>query len=275
MTAPPQTAPPQTVTPPTWTIVLPFFNEKAYLVDTLKSLAAQSFRDFRLILVDNASTDGSSDLAAAFMANHPDIETVFITEPEKGKIPAMATGAALVQTEFLAFCDADTFYPPHYLACADRLLATQRDRVVAVLAMDIYSPPSGRGARWRMAWRTAVARILSHQTHTGGFGFCFRTDSFRAAGGYALALWHYVLEDHEIIHRILGQGDVVYDTDFWCMPSSRRSGQVAWSLPERILYHLTPYSLQKYFFYDFLASRFDRRNATGLRLREKSWETAL
>jgi glycosyltransferase involved in cell wall biosynthesis len=259
-------------TEPTWTIVLPYFNEAAYLVPTLKSLTEQQFRQFRLILVDNASTDGSTDLARQFMASHPEIETIFIDEPEKGKIHAMETGANAVKTEFLAFCDADTYYPPHYMAVANRILASPKADCVAVLAMDIYAEPASLGSRWRMTWRTAMTKILSHQTHTGGYGFCFRTDIFKAAGGYSTKIWDYVLEDHEIIHRILRFGKVVYDRDFWCMPSTRRSTQVAWNLREQILYHVTPYASQGWFFYKFLASRFDQRNATGLRLREKTWE---
>ena len=255
-----------------WSVIVPYFNEKDYLVGTLKGLVAQRGVGFRLILVDNGSDDGSEALARDFMRGHPDIEVVYLTETTKGKVAAMAAGARLVTTEFLAFCDADTFYPPHYLATADRLLREGGAGVVAALAVDIYAPPTARKGRSRLFWRTFISRILTWQTHTGGCGFCFRTAAFRAAGGYSQDIWPYVLEDHEVMNRILTQGRAVYDRDFWCMPSDRRGAQISWTLGERLRYHATPFSRQRAFFHEFLAARFAARQATALKLRERPWE---
>ena len=44
-----------------WSVVIPYFNERDYLPATLASLYTQDMRAFRLILVDNASTDGTRD----------------------------------------------------------------------------------------------------------------------------------------------------------------------------------------------------------------------
>ena len=40
-------------------VVITNYNGRRYLPDCLSSLAAQTYRDFETILVDNASTDGS------------------------------------------------------------------------------------------------------------------------------------------------------------------------------------------------------------------------
>ncbi len=44
-------------------VAVPFFNEEAYLMDTLISLSSQSLVNFRAVLLDNSSTDGSSAIA--------------------------------------------------------------------------------------------------------------------------------------------------------------------------------------------------------------------
>ena len=50
------------IDPVEWTCVLPFFNEAPSLPRTLASLASQNV-PFKLVLVDNGSTDGSADVA--------------------------------------------------------------------------------------------------------------------------------------------------------------------------------------------------------------------
>lgn len=51
-------------------IAIPFLNEREYLPQLLKSLAAQTRLPDRLLLVDDGSTDGSDEAAAEFAATH-------------------------------------------------------------------------------------------------------------------------------------------------------------------------------------------------------------
>jgi len=53
-------------------VVVPFLNEVAYLPRLLDSLAAQTRSPDRLLLVDDGSSDGSQDVASAFVREHPD-----------------------------------------------------------------------------------------------------------------------------------------------------------------------------------------------------------
>lgn len=258
---------------PTWSVVLPYYNESAYLQSTLDSLFAQEFRAVRLILVDNASTDGSGELAKGIAAAHPEIETVHLHEPRPGKIHALECGLARVETPFVAFCDADTFYPAHYLRRCDEIFAAAGTQVVAVMAMDLPPEHEGPAARRKRAKVMAVSRLLSKQTHTGGFGQSFRTDVLRKAGGFSAALWPFVLEDHEIMQRVFKFGASRYAPDLWCVPSPRRGDRsgVGWTLGEQALYHLTPFALKDWFFYRFLKKRFAARALDNSKLRQKSW----
>lgn len=256
-----------------WSVVLPYYNETGYLRPTLASLFAQEFRDFRLILVDNASTDGSADLARALAAAHPEIETLHLHETRPGKINALHCGLAAVETEFVAFCDADTFYPPHYLRRCDELFASSGAGAAAVMAMDLPAESDGAAARRKRAKVMMVSRLLAKQTHTGGFGQSFRTDVLRKAGGFSADLWPYVLEDHEVMQRVFKLGRAVYAPDLWCIPSNRRKDRsgVGWTTAEQALYHLTPFALKDWFFYRFLARRFAARALENTRLRQKNW----
>ena len=133
---------------PRWSVVIPYFNEIDYLPKTLAALLAQDFESFQLILVDNASTDGSGDLARSLLRDAR-VPVIHLHEPRPGKINALECGIARVDTPFVATCDADTFYPPHYLRRCDEVFHAAGPDVVAVMAVDLTAPPTAGRPRRR------------------------------------------------------------------------------------------------------------------------------
>jgi len=260
-----------------WSVVIPYYNEEAFLSRTLESIATQTEPPAELILVDNASSDRSTEIAHAFMAAYPAINTRFLFEARPGQVNALETGIAAVATEFVAICDADTWYP-HHIALADRQFSRAGPKTVAVMAIGLAGNPNGlRGRARRFAYAHIVSRLLRYQCHTGGYGHAFRTAALKAAGGYASARWSFVLFDHELMHRVFSVGRARYHADLWCVSSDRRKDRAStrWSLTERIVYHATPFALKDWFFYSFLEPRFAARNLSGLNLRdERAWDNA-
>jgi glycosyltransferase involved in cell wall biosynthesis len=51
---------------PLVTIVTPFYNTRQYLEECIKSVLQQTYQNWEYALVDNCSTDGSSELAAEY-----------------------------------------------------------------------------------------------------------------------------------------------------------------------------------------------------------------
>jgi len=256
-----------------WSIVIPYYNEEDFLPATLASLLAQTLKPFRLILVDNGSTDASAQICREMAGAAEGVTAVFLDEARQGQVHALQAGLARVETEFVAICDADTVYPPHYLAKADDVFRTAAPDVVAVLGLGVQGEPDGLSGRLQRAKGVAMGAILARQCHAGGYGHCFRTDALRRAGGYDKALWPYVLKDHELMHRMFKQGRGLYDFALWCRPSPRRADRtsVRWTLPERLVYHLTPFRLKDWFFYTFLAGRLKARKLDEINLRQRSW----
>ncbi len=251
-----------------WTFVIAYYNEADYLPATLAALAAQTV-PFRLVLVDNASTDASPAIARRFAA--PGVEVVHLREERPGKIHALEAAMTELTTGLCAFGDADTFYPPHYLAEAERAFDADPS-VVAVMALGVDD--TGQPLR-RALYAGFVTRILSKQTHTGGYGQAFRTEALVRAGGFSEKHWPYVLLDHEIMQRVAKLGRVVYPYRFWAKPSPRRADRrrVRWTLAERILYHATPFAAKDWYFHRFLGPRLKARGITHLNLRDKPWES--
>ena len=247
-----------------WTVLIPFHNERDHLAATLASLAAQS-EPFALVLIDNGSTDGSGAVASD-ACDRLGLPFRLIEERRAGKVAALSAGSRLADTRFIATCDADTYYPPEYLARARRLLENG-----GVMVGARFRPRAAKPwVRWVAALHLFIAAlILPGQCLSGGAGQAFRADGLEAAGGFDQAQWDFVLEDHEICHRLASQGEILYDPDFWCDPAQRdrKRPLTRWTLGERLLYHLVAGSAGNWFFYKFLAGRLAKRGLDSARLR--------
>jgi len=257
-----------------WTVVIPYYNEAAFLPDTLASLTAQTLRPFRVVLIDNGSTDDGRMLARAWAARQEGISAQLLDEPMPGQVHALARGIAAVQTPYLAICDADTRYPAEYLARADALMRAAPDDVVGYIGHNSRGLPGSLAERTkRWLYSHVVPHVLRNQAHGGGYAHLMRTDLFRASGGYSAALWPYVLKDHELAHRLMKQGQIRYSTRLWVEPSTRREdrGGVRWTLRERVLYHATPASAKDWFWYSFMRPRFEARGQKDTVLRAQPW----
>lgn len=259
---------------PRWSVVVPYYNERPFLPAMLASMVAQSVRPFRLILVDNASTDGSADVARACVSGADGVDVRFLMERTPGQAAALECGIDAADTEFVAICDADTVYPPDYLARAQARYDASSGDVAAVLATALYGDPDTLDSRLRQLKMALVPHILRKQCHAGGYAHTFRTAALKRAGGYSRKLWPHLRKDHELMHRVWKQGRVIHDPTLCCRASDRRSSvlQKRWTLIERVLYHATPFQLKDWFFYDFLGPRMAARQHDELRLRERPWE---
>lgn len=206
-----------------------------------------------------------------------DIKAVYLREGRAGQLNALQTGLTALDAGLVAVCDADTWYPPHYLALAQYMLECEGEDVAAAMAIGL----SGQAAKgWRSRLKRlktkAVSSLLPRQCHTGGYGQCFRTGALIEAGGYNESYWPYVLYDHELIHRITKIGKLSYHADLWCVTKPRRgeTSAVRWTVQERLMYHLTPHQFKDWLFYIFLARRFEARGLYHVNIRARVGEDA-
>ena len=255
-----------------WSVLLPFYNERQYLRDTIRGLAHQTVQPL-LILIDNASTDRSGEIAREACAEFG-VRAIHLHEGRPGKVAALQCGLRLVESRFVATCDADTWYPASYLERAGSLLA--RPGTVAAIAAN--SPPEGTVLAARLAgWRLALTgAVLRQQCLNGGASQTFRTAALKACGGFDPAIWNWVLEDHEIMARIEGHGRIRYNRHFICHPATRPRAVDCrgWNLPEQLRYHLTESGERIDYFHEFLAPRLRDRALPSEMLRRIEGLTA-
>lgn len=118
---------------PAVSVIVPARNEEVCLALCLESLVAQTGIDFDIIVVDDASTDRTAEIARSFegvtvMSAPP------LPENWTGKNNAMSAGARIAKGKWLLFTDADTVHKPGSLA---RVVAEAEQQRAALLS---YSP---------------------------------------------------------------------------------------------------------------------------------------
>lgn len=133
-------------------VVFPCLDEAEALPWLMERMPA----GYRAIVVDNGSTDGSADIAAALGA-------LVITEPRRGFGSAAHAGLLAATAPIVAFCDADASMDPADLPLVvDPVAAGISD---AVLGRRL---PTSRGA-WPLHARVANRYLASRLRRTTGF----------------------------------------------------------------------------------------------------------
>lgn len=129
---------------PLVSVIMPVHNGMATLDRAVRSVRAQTFGDWELLIVDDGSTDGSAEAVAAWAAADPRIRPIRNAE-NRGPGAARNHGLRAARGEFIAYLDCDDEYDPQYLEHVARL----RDKGdVLVFGYD-FVHEDGRTTRWR------------------------------------------------------------------------------------------------------------------------------
>ena len=94
-------------------IVIPVYNTRRYLDETIGSVLQQSYTNWELILVDDGSTDGSVDLIKSYCER--DARIRLVEQPNAGQGAARNNGIRQASGELIAFLDSDDFWHPDKL----------------------------------------------------------------------------------------------------------------------------------------------------------------
>ena len=105
-------------------IVVPIYNGENYIEDCVRSILAQTYQDWELILVDNASEDSSLSKCKDFAAKDDRIE-VLQQHRNMGVSAARNLGIEKTRGEFITFIDIDDWVNPDYL---EKLMAIQQKK---------------------------------------------------------------------------------------------------------------------------------------------------
>lgn len=110
-------------TSPTLSILLPNYNHGQYIGEALTAILSQSFADFEVILVDDASTDNSLEVIQPFVQRDERVRLV-CNEQNQGVVFSVNRALQLTQGEFIYFAAADDRVLPGFFETSIGLLRT-------------------------------------------------------------------------------------------------------------------------------------------------------
>ena len=209
---------------PRVSFVVPAYNEERLLPACLAAIRAEIDRngcDAEILVVNNASTDGTGRIAAATEG------VVVVDQPVKGLVQARSAGFAAATGELIANIDADTLVPPGWLdrvlaefACSPRL-------VVLSGPYDYYDVPFHIRAAARLFYAVGFAtyvfnkRVLGVGSMVQGGNFVLLRDALAGIGGFSDRFTFYG-EDTDIASRMSRVGDVKFTFALMAKSSGRR-----------------------------------------------------
>lgn len=186
------------------TVVVPVYNRAALLPRCLESVRAQTLRPLRLIVVDNASTDRTPEVARQWAAQWraSDFDVKVVTESRRGACHARQRGLDAVVTDCVMFFDSDDTMHSESAATALR-------EFDANPGADIVAWPGNchflDGSTRRTPGMDGDA-MDSHLIHSilVTAGYAVRTETLRDAGGWGNGLRGW--DDWEVGVRLLAHG---------------------------------------------------------------------
>ncbi|PIR83311.1 hypothetical protein COU19_01080 [Candidatus Kaiserbacteria bacterium CG10_big_fil_rev_8_21_14_0_10_56_12] len=212
-------------------VVVPAHNEEERIAAAIEALLAQEHPDFEIIVVDNASSDRTTEIASTY-------PVTVVREDRKGTMWACEAGRQAATGDVVVRMDADCVPAKDWLVRGEAHFANPE--VVAVTGPYDYvdAHPVFRAATTFI--QKVFYRLSHHVTHrvlkqggllVGGNSF-MRASALHAAGGFNTEIVFYG-DDTDTAKRLSTQGRIIFDPRHSVPSSARRFQregilQVAW-----------------------------------------------
>ena len=210
----------------TITAIVCAYNEAHHLPVCLFSLLAQSRPPDEILIINNASTDATGEVAREIARGIPCVRV--IDEPAKGLVVARETARRAARGSVLAYVDADCRVPLRWLERVEAQLASAPSSVAVTGPYRFYD--------WDLAGRVIVGvydilvapatHVLVH--HALGLGailyggnFAVRADALTSIGGFDRTI-EFHGEDTNLGRRLTLVGRVRMCPECWVWTSARR-----------------------------------------------------
>jgi GT2 family glycosyltransferase len=213
-------------------VIIPAWNGRPYLAACLDALEAQEPADFEIIVVDNASTDGSADyVAEKYTRVHPARVRLIRNRDNLGFAGACNAGIRVASGEILVLLNQDTEVYPGWL---DALIYALRDPKVGVVGGKALYPGGEtiQHAGGRIEWPVGIAyhygmgerdseqwNVPRSVDYVTGAAMAFRRDVLDRVGLLDEGFWPGYYEDADFCFRV------------------RATGQEIWYLPGAVMIH--------------------------------------
>lgn len=190
---------------PIVSIIIPVHNTRQFVEHAVQSVLGQTFTDFELLIVDDASTDGSRELVEQLAHRDPRIRFLAL-QTRAGCSHARNTALSMMSaSQFVAFLDSDDAWHPEFLEHHITLLIESGSDCVGSFCWSTLIAEDGSVIGATRAMRASRYDIACFMTclNPGGNGSCFvvKREAIEQAGPFDCSLTRG--EDTDLWIRVL------------------------------------------------------------------------
>ncbi|WP_375510878.1 glycosyltransferase family 2 protein [uncultured Nostoc sp.] len=127
---------------PKVSVIIPAYNTEAYLAKAIESVLEQTLTDIEVIIVDDASSDKTVEVAKSF--TDPRLK-IIVNQQNLGAAAARNRALRAAQGEWIAVLDSDDWYAPERLS---KLVSLANERNADMIADDLYLIKDGETSPW-------------------------------------------------------------------------------------------------------------------------------
>jgi len=194
---------------PDVSVVTAVFNGGDFLVESIDSILDQEDVDLEFIIVDDGSTDGSTEVLRKIAG--ADSRVRLIEQENMGVTKALIRGCGEAQARYIARHDADDFSEPKRLRRQLELIESDESLVMVSCWAD-YVGPAGEPLDTITrsgAPAEITARLVSEKEGPPAHGtMLFRRKDYVAVGGYRPQF--YFAQDSDLWLRLVDRGNLAY-----------------------------------------------------------------
>ncbi len=192
---------------PTVSVIMTVFNGESYLRPAVDSVLAQTFEDWELIVVDDASVDSTPSILRSYHDSR-----IKVMRREQNSKPAVCANWAIsvANGQYIARLDADDVFLPNRLEEQVGYMNAHPDAVlVASAAYEIDEKGARVGFRPGGIGDCALKLTLAAHNPITHSSVVFRTDAARELNGYNEEKRSWFSDDYEFWTRILFRGKTI------------------------------------------------------------------
>jgi glycosyltransferase involved in cell wall biosynthesis len=212
---------------PKVSVIIPVYNEEKYIHKTLNAILSQDYKNYELIIINNASTDATDTIIKYFIQSTPtSINIIYETEYRQGTNYARECGRRLATGEIIAMLDADCI--PDYYWVSNGSKRLQINNTVAATGAYYYYDASIVLRLFSLISQLVIFKFVNRVIQMnkngailiGGNAF-INASLLQSIGGFNTNLTFYG-DDIDIAIKMSKFGNVSYSTILSIKTSSRR-----------------------------------------------------
>ena len=185
---------------PTVSVMIPYYNCKEYIVETVQSILSQSHQNFEIIIVDDGSDPEHADYLREFLADKPAIR--YAVQNNQGVAAARNHAARLAGGKYFLFLDSDDLILPDYIENCVVVLENNPDCKLVYPLAEYFDAQEGL---WNLPNYDGLGSLLKGNRIP--VISMHRAEDFVSLGGFDENLTTH--EDWDLWIRLLSNGGTV------------------------------------------------------------------